>query len=907
VRYTKVLTVAIFSAAYLSTCGIPDPPASPSDDRPDERGLIGGQRATLREAPAGPLLHIFDRDPTKHPYVVIPRRDGAQHSLALETEDGRLIAAAGTVERIDELDIVRARFTDLPRASRMKLSLRDGAHTLQRWDVEFSSLEDDAPGVARAAALRREKKYLEALAAIEAELASPSSWIRTWAEVERGHIEYVMSRRDRALDWYRRAAGTAKSAGIMTEAVRRLLGVANISIVVEEYEQAEAAIVEALPLAAATGDPTFEAQTIYQHGVLKYYLGEYLSAADLLEYAMTTARRNGQLQIGFDAAQMLANARASMGSYTGALILFDEVPDERVKSTTLARHYTNYAEVLLAAMQAGARKANYQLVQVLLEKGLEIYRRDGTPQHQNQTIAWLARLAWVAGDRETLRGRLAELEGKPEDELGLVRHLVPLLAGELALADGDLDRAEKLAGDVVTTGANAKENAREAREHACMAVMLLGDIARARGRTKEAIEYYEGALKEVDRLAERLEVTRAKARFNSKHRRAAEALVELFVAQGQAERAFDVLMHAQSALLEDIQTIVRANFRPAEWRKYRSAKHEYSQAEKEDCALRAPADRARCEQQLAEKRRNVEEAEQALYGTAPRTRVEADHAGKLAKALAPGEAVLAVFRLDERWIAFYIDKKLEKPEISADVPRSWMTAARRLQHLYVIRGERTEEIEEAFQEGPGESAFAAEVPSSRIVSTVAFLDSGPRATGAPLIVGDSDSTLRMARTSAKELAKRLAGATVLLGKEATRAAVERRLSGTSVFHFSGHGRMVHDDPWTAQLQLADDRLGVAEILALRAELGLAVLEGCRTGLHGESDDFGLPQAMILSGTRTVIASVRDLEDGEAAAFLRRFYEAGGAEHPARAFRDAIRVSIRNSDSAWRAFRLWGAR
>jgi CHAT domain-containing protein len=209
---------------------------------------------------------------------------------------------------------------------------------------------------------------------------------------------------------------------------------------------------------------------------------------------------------------------------------------------------------------------------------------------------------------------------------------------------------------------------------------------------------------------------------------------------------------------------------------------------------------------------------------------------------------------------------------------------------------------------PGKQPLPATVSLSYLPSLSSLLTKSMRPTGAAVVVADPDGTLPRARDAGEQLARMLETKDLLIGEQATRQQLTSLLSGRSVLHFIGHASIVEGDPWTTKLELANStRLGAADMLSIRPQLGLAVLEGCTTGARTPSGEFGLPQVMIAGGTHTVLATVRELGAGEATKFMKRFYGAGGAERPAQAFKRAIQASIAANDPSWRAFRLWGRR
>ncbi len=58
------------------------------------------------------------------------------------------------------------------------------------------------------------------------------------------------------------------------------------------------------------------------------------------------------------------------------------------------------------------------------------------------------------------------------------------------------------------------------------------------------------------------------------------------------------------------------------------------------------------------------------------------------------------------------------------------------------------------------------------------------------------------------------------------------------------------------------------------------------------------------GTEAVLGTTRTLKDGEAEAFLDRFFDAVATQAPALAMRDAAKASIEAKDDSWKHLRLW---
>ena len=191
--------------------------------------------------------------------------------------------------------------------------------------------------------------------------------------------------------------------------------------------------------------------------------------------------------------------------------------------------------------------------------------------------------------------------------------------------------------------------------------------------------------------------------------------------------------------------------------------------------------------------------------------------------------------------------------------------------------------------------------------------SAPRLPREAVVVADPAGDLPHARKEGAAVDKALAGFGVrrLTGSEATRVAVLGALDGAPVFHFAGHGVLRPAQPWDAHLRLAGgEALSLADVLSARPALGVVVLSGCDTAavsVSGRDDLVGLPEALLASGARSVVATVREVPDEAARRFVARFYAADGARRPAHALRAAAKAAGGTAGSVHASFRLFGRR
>lgn len=112
---------------------------------------------------------------------------------------------------------------------------------------------------------------------------------------------------------------------------------------------------------------------------------------------------------------------------------------------------------------------------------------------------------------------------------------------------------------------------------------------------------------------------------------------------------------------------------------------------------------------------------------------------------------------------------------------------------------------------------------------------------------------------------------VLQRGEATAASVRSALPDVHVAHFVGHAT-ADDDGWAGGFELANgDRFEVADALALERAPSIAILAGCETGKTRELRTLGgmsLAHAMVLAGSRVVIAADTRMSDRAAAALAQ---------------------------------------
>jgi CHAT domain-containing protein len=129
-------------------------------------------------------------------------------------------------------------------------------------------------------------------------------------------------------------------------------------------------------------------------------------------------------------------------------------------------------------------------------------------------------------------------------------------------------------------------------------------------------------------------------------------------------------------------------------------------------------------------------------------------------------------------------------------------------------------------------------------------------------------------SEASAVAAAVPGARVLLGEEATAAALRDLGAGARIIHLAAHGLFRRDNPMFSAIQLGASRLTVFDLYELDLAAEVVVLSGCGTGLSvvERGDELiGLVRGLLYAGAQTVLATLWDAQDESTARFMAAFY------------------------------------
>jgi CHAT domain-containing protein/TolA-binding protein len=203
---------------------------------------------------------------------------------------------------------------------------------------------------------------------------------------------------------------------------------------------------------------------------------------------------------------------------------------------------------------------------------------------------------------------------------------------------------------------------------------------------------------------------------------------------------------------------------------------------------------------------------------------------------------------------------------------------------------------------PSASQLLVDAYSLSYLPSAANMMQEPRLAAASALLAMAPERSRL--QYAPEEARKVAGmfgdqADLLLGPAATESAFKSGSAEYRVLHFATHGFFNRHNPLLSGLELEadmrnDGRLEVHEILGLRLQSDLVTLSACQTGLGSgwfsdfpAGDDFvSLTRAFLAAGSRSVLASLWEVDDRSTGSLMAGFYRELGSG-PGDAYADAL--------------------
>lgn len=545
---------------------------------------------------------------------------------------------------------------------------------------------------------------------------------------------------------------------------------------------------------------------------------------------------------------------------------------------------TNVADLKLRAWHMGRPLEPFELTLRRLEHAQALYFADGDEmkaRDRRVERAWWLSLAGRAAEAKKVLGMMTE-----GDVSGHVRGLAMLSRAHLALLEGQPELAVEILDDLLDLPAGFDGLDGEIE---VMGQVLRGRAELARGHPLRAAQALERAVEVAEQQSLEIPISLQPGAALRRRRPLRDEALDVLVSAGEDNRAFHLDDRLRAGLNRrlrsergrDLGTSSEAEALRAQLRKVLSGR----------CI--PPALETWCRQRSLEVLAEIDDVRDRLGQNLVRP-------PSVEKSTSMPSAKLEATQ--EIWIYTGTADRAPRFVVSAEGLSEEMRPLEALTHLYLV------------SDGPKalHRVLAREdLPPNLTLSLIPYaswLHREPRAPATELtvVVTDTLGDLSFARGEGKSLASMRIGPS-WVGRSTTAPVLLDALRTASIFHFAGHGTVLSSDPWTTLLHLGQDEVLTLEDWVTRPpRLRLAVLNGCSTGGGAPAPgDLGFPQAMLETGTQTVLATTRPIRDALAFRFMEDFRKAGGHTHPGLGFRRAVQASQARGDRGWRAYQLWG--
>jgi CHAT domain-containing protein len=150
----------------------------------------------------------------------------------------------------------------------------------------------------------------------------------------------------------------------------------------------------------------------------------------------------------------------------------------------------------------------------------------------------------------------------------------------------------------------------------------------------------------------------------------------------------------------------------------------------------------------------------------------------------------------------------------------------------------------------------------------------PNANSRPVVFGVADRNTPEIDTEVKAVAELLPGSELLVGEQATAAALRERGHSVGILHIATHGLYRQDNPMFSGIRLGDGYLYLYDLYQMRIPARLVTLSGCATGMNvvAEGDELvGLQRGLFCAGASTLLLSLWDVHDETTAELMTSFY------------------------------------
>lgn len=530
----------------------------------------------------------------------------------------------------------------------------------------------------------------------------------------------------------------------------------------------------------------------------------------------------------------------------------------------------------------------------LLREALTHFVGDEAVQREAQVAAHfrinLAFAELLAGDTAAAAELLRELEKVPlETRQRLWRDYI---AARLAAAEGDHELALRRYTALAAATAESQRGALRIR-----ALVGRGEALAALDRREEAVDALLLAERALDSLLAEFALDGSRERYAALNDRSSRRAVSLLVSLGRPRQALCVARLARRRTYEALSQLIQHRSRDAADGQRRAlARYQATRAEIElETSRSYSLPRRDGELLRAEQRRraaaNLRELDVAL--AVPELAPVASTTCEELAQPAEGELLLALLPGAEGWLGFAtLGAQTETAELLLPAPGAppgeWSEALLRPFAGLLSDARRVRVITDGeILQVPIHGLPFAGAPLFERLPVAYSLDLAERGSAQPqrsqqALTIAPPSNLLHAEAEAAGVAARLEerGWIVesLTGELATGAELRARLGEVDLLHFVGHANAERTSRWDDALELAaGTSVTIPDLLALAAPTPqVVVLNGCRTGLadpRAAAGGMSLAHALLVAGSEAVVATTDDIDDADALALTKVFYDA----------------------------------
>jgi tetratricopeptide (TPR) repeat protein len=665
----------------------------------------------------------------------------------------------------------------------------------------------------------------------------------------------------------------------------------------------------------------------YYGGLLAEKEGDYRSAMAAVQEAEEIAERVKLDRYRWMAEQKQALLLTGIGRFGDAVRIFERLRREPRALTPcgVAEVPANQAWAMLLAREAGEERLGDPTP--LLKTALATFETcdEFTPEDRMNILIDLAFAHLQEGRPALARDLLARARGlEPDPPLPLLlwrldlEARVPLREGRPAEALRRFGELEELA------------SAASSPDHRLRAVFGKAQARESLGERTAALDILRQAETLLDEMSLQVPLHEGRETFMATRHAVVSLHVELLLDQGRNAEALQLVRHARSRLLRQMErshSLAKlSSDQRAQWERLLAEYHEkraaLEQRAKDEWQL--PADQVPREQAAREAEAEaVNKLLDRAFQVLPRARSQMEPAPPR-----PGELILAYHPLSHGWAGFATDGedvRVRRFKLPPDLSRlDRLSASLLLPFQDLIAKARRIRI---LASGPLQGIDFHALPfDGDVLLAKAPVVYGLDLPASPapaqvrerraLLVADPRDDLRGALDESRKVLATLQSGPrpwttqELKSEEASAEALRERLDSYDLLHYAGHGSYSGSGGWDSSLLLAGEtRLTLGDLVSLDRVPAWVVLSACDTGRSSTEipvESLGLAHAFLLAGSRAVIASIRRAKDREASSFFPVLYREWNRQPDLAVALQRAQLSWRerNPGADWEGFRLF---